>query len=540
MKACVMQMPYSMDVDRCEALFRYKLEQLENCDESLDLIVLPEYSDVPCATADWDQTLKLHQKFIGPLLEACARTARRCGALVFVNGLSHEPEGWRNTTYVFDRGGTLAGKYFKRHLPPLEAETLKLDGSYTLEPSEPFVLELEGVRYGFLTCYDFYFYEAFAAIARQEVDVIIGCSLQRSDSHAAIETMCRFLAYNTNAYVLRSSVSFSEDAQACGASMIVSPEGRVLENMKGRFGMAVAEFDPKRKYSKSAGFGNPAASHHSYIEYGRRPWQYRVAGPSVSLFDSLMPYPRICAHRGFKTVAPENTLPAFGAAVALGAEEIELDIWATKDGVLVSCHDDTLERVSDGTGKIYERSFAQLRQLDFGWKFSERFRGLRIPTFEEILRRFAGQVIMNLHVKIWDRKQPEDHMEQIVGLIRKYDCARHVYFMTTNDDMIRKVQAYAPDIRCCVGWDGNRDPMSMVDRAIELGAYKVQLYKPWFNRETVEKAHAHGILCNVFWSDDPQETREYLDMGIDTILTNDYHRIAQTLEAWRCEGPSAR
>jgi len=106
--------------------------------------------------------------------------------------------------------------------------------------------------------------------------------------------------------------------------------------------------------------------------------------------------------------------------------------------------------------------------------------------------------------------------------------------------MIRKVQAYAPDIRCCVGWDGNRDPMSMVDRAIELGAYKVQLYKPWFNRETVEKAHAHGILCNVFWSDDPQETREYLDMGIDTVLTNDYHRIAQTLEAWRCEGPSAR
>ena len=533
MNVCVMQMPYSRDPAQADALHRYKLEQLDRCDSSMDLIVLPEYSDVPCATADLEQTLALHHRFSGEVLEKCAETARRCGALVFVNGLSQEPEGWRNTTFVFDRTGTLAGKYFKRHLPPLEAETLQLDGSYTLEPAEPFVLELEGVRYGFLTCYDFYFYEAFANIARQNVDVIIGCSLQRSDSHAAIETMCRFLAYNTNAWVLRSSVSFSEDSTVCGASMIVSPEGKVIANLEGRFGMATARMDPHQKYYKSAGYGNPDASHHAYIEYGRRPWQYRTAGPSVVPFESLMPYPRICAHRGFKTVAPENTMAAFGAAVGLGAPEIELDVWATTDGVLVSCHDPTLDRVSTGTGKIYEHTYAELLELDFGVKFSESFRGLRVATFEEILRRFSGQAILNIHVKIWDNAQSPDYMEEIVALIRRYDCARHAYFMTTNDAMIRKVQAYAPDIPCCVGWDRNKDPMSMVDRAIALGAKKIQLYKPWFNEETVKRAHAHGILCNVFWSDDPEETRQYLDMGIDTILTNDYHRISQVLEEWK-------
>ena len=57
-----------------------------------------------------------------------------------------------------------------------------------------------------------------------------------------------------------------------------------------------------------------------------------------------MSYPSLCAHRGFSSVAPENSMPAFGAAVALGAEEIEFDLWSTKDGVLVSCHDETLER----------------------------------------------------------------------------------------------------------------------------------------------------------------------------------------------------
>jgi glycerophosphoryl diester phosphodiesterase len=72
-----------------------------------------------------------------------------------------------------------------------------------------------------------------------------------------------------------------------------------------------------------------------------------------------------------------------------------------------------------------------------------------------------------------------------------------------------------------------------VDRAIELGAKKVQLFKPYFNQEMVDKAKAHGIKCNVFWADDAEEAKKYLDMGIDTILTNDYGRIAAALKEKR-------
>ncbi len=252
------------------------------------------------------------------------------------------------------------GKYFKKHLPPFEAEVLNLDNSYVSDSTEPYVLEIEGLRYGFLTCYDFYFYEGFPNIARSNVDIIIGCSLQRSDSHSAIEIMCRFLAYNTNAYVIRSSVSFDENSDICGASMVVAPDGTVLKNMKGKFGKETVEFDPSHKYYKTAGYGNPPSAHYEYIEYGRKPCLYRNAGPSIVQCEKDMPYPRICAHRGFNTIAPENTMPAFGAAVAMGTEEIELDIWSTKDGVLVSCHDDTLERVSNGTGKIYENSLYEI------------------------------------------------------------------------------------------------------------------------------------------------------------------------------------
>ncbi|MBQ4120111.1 MAG: hypothetical protein IJD45_06955 [Clostridia bacterium] len=361
------------------------------------------------------------------------------------------------------------------------------------------------------------------------MDIIIGCSLQRSDTHDAIEIMCKFLAYNTNAYVLRSSVSFSEESDICGASMIVSPKGEVLCNMKGEFGIGEAEFDPKDKYYKPAGFGNPPASHYEYIEIGRNPWQYRNAGASIVETEKRMKYPRICAHRGFSTVAPENSMPAFGAAVAMGAEEIEFDLWPTKDGEIVSCHDDTLDRVSNGTGKIYEHTLAELKSLDFGVKFGERFKNLRIPTFEEILEKFSGRVIMNIHIKPYGELYPVDLMKKIVALVRKYDCQNHCYFMISDDCNIAQFKAFAPDIPICVGHDTKR-PWEIVDRAIALGAQKLQFFTPYVNKEMIDKAHANGIICNMFYADDPAIAKEYFDMGIDTLLTNDYNVISQVFE----------
>ncbi len=536
MKACIIQPPYSRDVGFSDEYFEYKLDLLDRCDDSLDIIVLPEYSDVPCATATLEETLFYHKKYINTLLEKCISTAKRCGAMVFVNALSLEDTGYRNTTYVFDRKGELAGKYFKKHLPPLELEVLELDSDYTFEFSEPYVLELEGLRFGFLTCYDFYFYEAFANIARQNVDIVIGCSLQRSDSHDAIETMCRFLAYNTNAYVIRSSVSFDENSDICGASMVVSPYGKVLENMKGRFGMATVEFDPNDKHLKPAGFGNPDAPHHSYIEYGRKPWQYRPGGSAIVKHDGLMPYPRVCAHRGFSSAAPENSLPAFGSAIALGADEIEFDLWPTKDGEIVTLHDATLERVSNGKGLVYEHTYEELCALDFGGNFSPRFKGLGILKFEELLSKFSCHTVMNIHLKTIndDCEYDEDIFRKIIALIDKYDCRKYVYFMTGNDNLLRLARRIAPDIPCCCGERerviGGLEKSTIVDRAIELGCKKVQFFKPHFEKADIDKAHANGIICNLFWSDDPAEAKQYIEMGIDTVLTNDYHTVAKNIK----------
>jgi len=529
MKACVFQPPYSKNGALADELFEYKMDLLKKCDETMDIIVLPEYSDVPWAAETKEENFQTYNKYSKRLLDACRETAKRCGATLFVNGLCKTETGFRNTTYAFDKTGEIKGKYFKKHLPPSELFTLSLDSDYTREFSEPTVIEIDGIRYGFLTCYDFYFYEAFANIARQNVDIIIGCSLQRSDTHSALEIMSRFCAYNCNAHLLRASVSFDENSDICGASIIVAPNGDVLANMKGKFGMATAEFDPKDKYYKPAGYGAKPAPHYEYIEFGRNPWQYRPGGSAIVRYDAIMPYPRICAHRGFSTAAPENSMPAFGAAISLGAQEIEFDLWPTKDGEIVSIHDCDLKRVSDGEGVIWEKTLDELKKYDFGSKFSKQFEGLRIVTFEEILKKYSCHVVMNIHVKTKTETDVFDDsiIEKIVSLIRKYDCEKYVYFMTGNKNLQKQLARLAPHIPRCMG--ENSEHWKIVDNAIELGCAKVQLFKPYFNKEMIEKAHAHGIKCNVFWSDDVEEAKDFLKMEIDTILTNDYLKISKIL-----------
>ena len=251
--------------------------------------------------------------------------------------------------------------------------------------------------------------------------------------------------------------------------------------------------------------------------------------------DAQMAYPRVCAHRGFNTVAPENSLAAFGAAVALGAEEIELDVRFTRDRVPVVAHDSKLERVSDGTGLIEEKTLAELNRYDFGGRFSPRFAGMKIVTFEEVLQQFSRRAVWNLHLKnpgdglaALDEPYPAEQMEKIVELLYAYGQQDHVYFMGAYSVMKVALEV-APEIARCMG--AYPEPMEIVDRALEYRCGKVQFFLPYMDQAMIDRAHANRIRCNLFYCDDPVKAEEYLAMGIDTILTNDYWSIARTLKA---------
>ena len=280
----------------------------------------------------------------------------------------------------------------------------------------------------------------------------------------------------------------------------------------------------------------------------------------------------LCAHRGFNTVAPENTLPAFASAVALGAQEIEFDLWPTADGQLVVCHDPTVDRTTDGSGEICRMTGEEVDRCDAGVKFCSHFAGLRLPRFEQILSRFGGRVMMNIHIKSLGAPYPESAgmrdrgaalikaytentpllglrtgqdttvlpeienrpirpydtavFADILSLIRRYGCEKSVY-ITGEGDVLETALSMAPQLeRCCL--EGHMN-YSIVENALRYRCSRVQFCKLFLSEEMIAKARTNGLICNLFWCDDPQEAKRFFEMGIDVVLTNDYLHTAPSL-----------
>ncbi len=520
MKACIIQPRYCADIDKSDILFAEELALLDKCDDTMDVIVLPEYSNTPCYAATKEQMLASYRTYNDRLMQKVKETAIRCKATVFINGVYETPTGLRNATMAYSKEGEFVGTYFKQHLIPSEMNVYELDKEYTFEHEEPTILTIDGVRYGFLICYDCYFYESYASIARYDPDVIIVCAYQRSDTHDTLVTMSKFLAYNTNAYVVRSSVSLGADSPVGGTGLIVSPKGDVLVNMMNDVGLGTAEFDPHARFLKPAGFGNPLAAHHHYIEDGRRPYKYRPSGSAISRTDRQMLYPRLCANRGMGKTAPENSLYAIGNAIAAGADEVAFDVRITKDGVPVLLHDATVDRTAVGNGKISDMTLTEVKKLDFGSKFSEAFRGIPIATFDEVLQKYSCHTVMNLGLSP-DCGNGSELLASVLRLLKKYDCEHHAYLTISDDALLEEAHRTAPHISLCCRQDPAQ-PGAVVERAVRYGCERVQFCTPHYDDAMIKKAHDAGLICNLYYADEPEDIANAFAGSIDTVLTNDF------------------
>ena len=532
MKLCAVQVPYPYTIDTADQAVEFVIDTLHACDSSCDLILTPEYSNAPTVFPA-GECIPYAEKHTKRLIAAARETARRCQAIVAVNHACEMAPGvFRNTTRVFDCNGEIAGDFYKQHLPYKETHVKMMDDSYTRRFLPPEIIEVNGIRLASLICYDTYFYEYIAHIAYRKPDIVLVSSHQRAEYRHILMMQNQHLAFACNSYVLRASVSMGENAETGGCSLVASPDGRIVDDFGNKTGLFCCEIaDPHYKYTRSNCFGGKMIPSDQFMEQGRTPWSYRPCGSMVIEGEEKLPYPRVCAHRGFNTVAPENSLPAFGAAIALGTEEIELDIRFSRDGIPVICHDDFLERVSDGRGMLEDLPFAELRKLDFGSRFGNRFAGLKIASLEEVLTRFARQVIINMHIKSkMGEPFPSQRLLQLVKLLERYDHLQHVYIVG-GVEVMKCACEVAPQIPRCMG--ASPDHWKIVDRAIEYQCQKIQLFAPDYNRDMIDRAHAHGIRCNLFFCDNPEKVAENLQMGVDTILTNDYLTIANAVKQYQ-------
>ncbi len=533
MKARIVQYRFGPTEADLPANFDWIVSELDACDPSLDIVVLPEGCHDPAPVADPASLLAPEARGRNEaLLAKCAETARRCHAAVFVNARYESPTGPRNSTFAYAPDGSLAGRYDKQNLTPGEHKTL--DDSYTREFNPPTVVEIAGVRYAFLTCYDFYFIEQWAALAHVRPDVIIGCSRQRTDTHEALSFQNRNCAYATGAYLLRASVSMGADSPTGGCSCAIAPDGKVLGAFTNDVGHFDVEFDPHRKFLKKAGYvGNVVSTHPEYVERGRRPCKYRPGGSAIAPFFAELPEKRLCAHRGIHNdTLPENSLPSLGAAVALGASEIEFDLWWTRDNVPVVIHDVDLDRLAGVPGRVLDMTLDELRRVDFGAKYDKAFRRLSIATFEEAMDKLACHAAINLHLKDDGGPWDEDRLASVVRSIDAHDARRHLYFMTSQRALHAQLARLAPDIPRCMG-SGNRD-IDIVDAALACGCSMVQLFKGCptgdATPERIRRAHGAGLRVNLFWSDNPEEAR----CGPDTKMRGGARLIRPYVPSGTC------
>ena len=222
---------------------------------------------------------------------------------------------------------------------------------------------------------------------------------------------------------------------------------------------------------------------------------------------------KFCAHRGVSALMPENTLPAFAAAWALGADEIEFDVRLTKDAKLIVSHDGTLERISDGVGKLKEFTLDELKKLNIGGKHD-----WVVPfcTAEEVFEQLANKIVFNIHLK----EHGEDGylILELLKLIKKYDAAQSVYFAASPAEL-EWMEKLAPEIPR-VAIQTPKDTIGIVEMADKYHCAGVQFWHTMLEEPLIDKLHEKGIFCNMFYADTAEGYQTYFDMGIDTILTN--------------------
>ena len=147
----------------------------------------------------------------------------------------------------------------------------------------------------------------------------------------------------------------------------------------------------------------------------------------------------VISHRGEHLAHPENTLPALQAAIDAGADYVELDVRTTSDGHLVLMHDATVERTTNGKGRVRDLTFDQIRSLDAGAKFNPKFAGTRVPPFEEALALAHGRIRVYVDSK---DIAPED----LVAALVKADMLANVV-VYGDAGFLKLVQTLHPNLK---------------------------------------------------------------------------------------------
>lgn len=240
-----------------------------------------------------------------------------------------------------------------------------------------------------------------------------------------------------------------------------------------------------------------------------------------------MSEPLVWAHRGASGYCPENTLPAFEMAEKMGADGVELDVQLTRDGELVVCHDETIDRTSNGSGYLKSYTLKELKRLDFSHG-NFAYEGVRIPTMREVFECLKdGGLTINIELKTGIFFYPGIE-EKIVSLTHELGFEKRVIYSSFNHYSIMKLKALDPEARTGFLYcDGTMDMPSYAAKhgvdALHPALYNLQF--PHY----MEECRRAGLEVNVWTVNSREHILLCREMGVHAIIGNYPDKIRSLL-----------
>ncbi len=237
----------------------------------------------------------------------------------------------------------------------------------------------------------------------------------------------------------------------------------------------------------------------------------------------------VYGHRGASGYAPENTLEAFELAARQGAHGVELDVHLSRDGELVVAHDETVERVSDGTGRLCDHSLSELKRLRFN-KTHPEYPNARIPTLREVFELFAPTGVM-VNVELKNSLIDYPGLEvRCVDLAARMGMTERVLYSSFNHHSLLRMKAIDPSLPCGILYECTMVKPWEYGHALGMNA----LHPHFSELQTpgeCDHAHALGMEVNPWTVNEDADIRMAFRAGADRLITNYPDRALAILAA---------
>jgi len=247
--------------------------------------------------------------------------------------------------------------------------------------------------------------------------------------------------------------------------------------------------------------------------------------------------PLSVAHRGHSIAYPENTLEAYRKAIELGVEMIECDVNITSDGKLVMIHDSTLDRTTNGTGRVSASTWEQIQQLDAGGKFKSEFAGARVPSTEETLLLYKETDTLScFEVKGGDADESNRIAVALVELIVKHNMLDTAFMSSYHHECLHLAKSKCPELLLGperLPDDAPADPPEAVRQAKTFGAPVLQHQYTVLTVDVVHALHENDIAVWAWSTTDEPSMVFSIELGADALMGDDVQLMLDVINRMR-------